>query len=46
MKNKIINAAICDAREITEESLAGFDSISVNGGILLTRPRAKEIMNR
>ena len=46
MKNKIINAAICDAREITEESLAGFDNISVNGAILLTSPRAKEIMNR
>ena len=46
MKNKIINAALCDAREITEESLAGFDNISVNGAILLTSPRAKEIMNR
>ena len=46
MKNKVINAAICDARDLTEESLAGFDSISVNGAILLTSPRAKEIMNR
>ena len=46
MKNKVINAAVCDARKITEESLAGFDSISVNGAILLTSPRAKEIMNR
>ena len=25
MKNKVINAATCDAREVTEESLAGFN---------------------
>ena len=46
MKNKMINAGICDAREVTEESLAGFDSVQVNAGILITSPRAKELMNR
>ena len=28
MKRKIINTAICDARNVTEESLAGYDSIT------------------
>ena len=46
MKNKMINAGICDAREVTEESFAGFDSVQVNAGILITSPRAKELMNR
>jgi 16S rRNA C967 or C1407 C5-methylase (RsmB/RsmF family) len=27
MKNKVINAATCDARAVTEDSLAGFDRI-------------------
>ena len=46
MKNKMINAGICDVREVTEESLAGFDSVQVNAGILITSPRAKALMNR
>lgn len=46
MKNKVINAATCDARAVTEDSLAGFDSITINSAILITSVRAKELMNR
>ena len=46
MKNKVINAAVCDVRNATEESFAGFDSITVNAGILITEARAKELMNK
>ena len=30
MKRKIINTAICDARNVKEESLTGYDSIRTN----------------
>lgn len=46
MKNKIINAAICDARNVTEESLSGFDSITINTSVLITGAHAKELLNR
>lgn len=46
MKNKVINAATCDARGVTEDSLAGFDSITVNAAFLITDARAKELMNK
>ena len=28
-KNKMINAATCDARNVTEESLTGYENISM-----------------
>ncbi len=46
MKNKVINAAVCDARDVTEESLAGFDSITVNAATLIVGERSKELLNR
>ncbi len=46
MKNKIINAAICDAREVTEESLSGFDKIIINAASLIAGERSKELLNR
>lgn len=46
MKNKVINAAVCDVREVSEDSLAGFDSITVNTAALITGARAKELMNK
>ncbi|MBR5114557.1 MAG: hypothetical protein IK101_04595 [Oscillospiraceae bacterium] len=46
MKNKVINAATCDAREVTEESLAGFDSVVVNAAVVIVGERAKELFNR
>ena len=46
MKKKVINTAVCDAREVTEESLAGFESITINAGVLIIGERSKELLNR
>lgn len=46
MKYKVINAAICDTREVTEESLAGFESITINAAVVITGERSMELLNR
>ena len=46
MKNKVINAATCDAREVTEESLAGFERITINAAILIVGERSRELLNK
>ena len=46
MKYKVINTAVCDARDVREESLSGFEKITVNTAVLLTNPRARELLNR
>ena len=46
MKRKIINTAICDARNVTEESLAGYDSITINAGALINGARSKELLDK
>lgn len=46
MKNKVINAAVCDARNVTEEALAGFENITINASVLITGERSRELMNR
>ena len=46
MKYKVINTAVCDARDVCEESLSGFEKITVNTAVLLTNPRARELLNR
>ncbi len=46
MKKKMINAAVCDARDVSEESLTGYESILINAALLLVNERAKEILNR
>lgn len=45
-KNKMINAATCDARAITEESLAGYENITINAAILIVNERSKELLNK
>ena len=46
MKKKIINCAICDARNVSEESLTGYDQIMINAAIILTTERAKQLLDR
>ena len=46
MKNKLINAATCDARNVTEESLAGYDNITINAGVLITSERSKQLLDK
>ncbi len=45
-KNKMINAATCDARAVTEESLAGYENITINAAILIVNARSKELLNK
>ena len=45
-KNKMINAATCDARAVTEESLAGYENITINAAILIVNERSKELLNK
>ena len=45
-KNKMINAATCDARAVTEESLAGYENITINAAILIVGERSKELLNK
>ena len=45
-KNKMINAATCDARAVTEESLAGYEKITINAAILIVNERSKELLNK
>ena len=45
-KNKMINAATCDARAVTEESLAGYENIIINAAILIVGERSKELLNQ
>ncbi len=46
MKKKVINTAVCDAREVTEESLAGLESITINAGVLIVGERSRELLKR
>ncbi|MDY3052372.1 MAG: hypothetical protein SOR89_04285 [Ndongobacter sp.] len=46
MKNKMINVVTCDARKVTEESLAGFEKISINAAILIVDERSKALLNK
>ena len=45
-KNLIVNAALCDARAVTEEILNSYESISVNAAILLVSAKSKELLSR
>ena len=45
-KNKVINVATCDAREVTEESLAVYENITINAATLIIGERSKELLNR
>lgn len=49
MENKkkfMVNAATCDIRNITEETLQNYESICINSAIVLSSPRAQELIGR
>lgn len=46
MSKLSINAAICDARKVQEETLANYESIDINGAVLITSPNARAMMSR
>ena len=45
-KNKMINAATCDARAVTEESLAGYEHITINASILIVGEHSRDLLNK
>ncbi|MBR5947036.1 MAG: hypothetical protein IKZ82_00115 [Clostridia bacterium] len=45
MKKKI-NTAVCDARKVGEESLAGFEQIEINTAMLIVDGRSKALLNK
>ncbi len=46
MKKKVINAAICDAREVTEDSLQAYESTEITAAVLIEGKRAKDLLSR
>lgn len=45
-KKMIINCGTCDARNVSEETLAAYESIVINSGAMIVTPEAKELLNR
>lgn len=45
-KKLIINCGDCDARNVTEETLAAYESIAINAGDLLVTPETRALLNR
>lgn len=45
-KKLIVNCGDCDARGVSEETLAAYESIIINAGDILVTPEAKELLNR
>ena len=44
MKKLKINAGYLDVTELTPEKLAAYDSIKINGGVLILNPTARELL--
>lgn len=40
----IINAAVCDVRGVSEETLKPYGSLEINAGVVISSPGAREIM--
>lgn len=45
-KKMIINCSNCDARKVTEETLAAYETIAINAAAVLVSPETKELLNR
>lgn len=46
MKEKIINTVVCDMRNVSEESLQGYEAITVNATVLVLGEHSAELLNR
>lgn len=44
-KKLVINAAVCDATRTHEETLAGYESITINSAMLLTTPETRKLLH-
>ncbi|NLN64911.1 MAG: hypothetical protein GX144_05810 [Clostridiaceae bacterium] len=45
-KNLMINAAMCDARNICEDTLESYESITINAAITITTPESSALLHR
>ena len=45
-KKMVINCANCDARKVTEETLAAYESVIINAAAVVVSPESKELLNR
>lgn len=45
-KKLLINCGNCDARNVAEETLAAYETITVNCGAVLVTPESKNLLNR
>ncbi len=44
-KKLVINTVVCDATKVTEEKLAGYDSITIDASVLLTTPESRRLLH-
>lgn len=45
-KNLQINAAVCDARKVQEETLSGYEKIQLNSALLITNERSRGLFSK
>lgn len=45
-KKLMINCGNCDARRVSEETLAAYESVAVNAGCVVVTPESKDLLNR
>ena len=45
-KNLMINCDLCDARNVSEESLSHYEQITLNADILIVNEQSKNILHR
>ena len=45
-KKMIINCGDCDARNVSEETLGAYETITINCGSVLVTPESKDLLNR
>ena len=45
-KKMVVNCATCDARKVTEETLASYESVIINAASVVVSPETKELLNR
>ena len=45
-KKLIINCSSCDARKVSEETLASYESVLINASTVLVSPRSRELLTR
>ena len=46
MKKMVVNCAICDMRNVTEETLQNYEQVIVNAATVLVTATSKELVNR